>query len=58
MDLMNSRRERALVLLMKGYREVESFVEEYLYCVDFDVTEEGRHKLEDEEEFGDEDTGF
>ena len=45
------------MLPTKGQREVDSVVKEYLYCAEFDVPEEGRHKLEDEEEVGDKYSG-
>ena len=44
------------MLQTKGQMEVDSFVEEYLYCADLDVLEEKWCKLEDEEEVGDKDS--
>ena len=54
---MNTGKERALMLMTKIKREVESFVKDYLYYAEFDAPEEGRRKLEDEEEVDDEDSG-
>ena len=45
------------MLMTKIKREVESFVKDYLYYAEFDAPEEGRRKLEDEEEVDDEDSG-
>ena len=40
------------MLPTKVQREVDIFFKEYMYCADFGVPQEGRHKIEDQEDVG------
>ena len=50
-DSITAGKYHALMLITNGQSEVESFVEEHLYCAEFDSPEEEGCKIEDEDDF-------